>query len=40
MRGSLSITEAYMLDTQDRSLIGEIIQENLEITKESKLPFF
>jgi hypothetical protein len=40
MRGSLSIEEAYMLDISDRIAIGEIIQENLETTKETKLPFF
>jgi hypothetical protein len=40
MRGSLSFTEAYMLDYQDRLIIGEIIQENLEITKDSQMPFF
>lgn len=40
MRGSLSINEAYMLDYQDRVVIGEVIKENLETTKETKMPFF
>ena len=40
MRGGLSITEAYMLDFHDREIISSIITENLETTKESKLPFF
>lgn len=40
MRGSLSITESYMLDYNDRVIIAEIIKENLETTKESQLPFF
>jgi hypothetical protein len=40
MRGSLSIEEAYQLDYHDRQIIGDIIKENLETTKETKLPFF
>jgi hypothetical protein len=40
MRGAVSLDEAYMLDFQDRQIIGEIIKENLEVTKESNLPFF
>lgn len=40
MRGALSIEEAYNLDQNDREIIAKIIKENLEITKESKLPFF
>ena len=40
MRGGVTITEAYQLDYQDRSVIGKIIESNLETTKESGLPFF
>jgi hypothetical protein len=40
MRGSLSITEAFELSTEDREIIGKIITDNLETTKKSKLPFF
>jgi hypothetical protein len=40
MRGSLSIDEAYMLDYQDRTIISDVIKDNLETTKESKMPFF
>jgi hypothetical protein len=40
MRGSLSIEQAFMLDYNDRMIISEIIEENLETTKETKLPFF
>lgn len=39
MRG-MSPTEAYMLSYEDRSIIGKIIEKNLEITKESGHPFF
>lgn len=40
MRGSLSIEQAFMLDYNDRMIISDIIEENLETTKETKLPFF
>jgi hypothetical protein len=40
MRGSLTFEQAYMLDVADREIIGEIVKENLETTKESQLPFF
>ena len=40
MRGSLSIEQAFMLDYNDRLIISDIIEENLETTKETKLPFF
>ena len=40
MRGSLTFEQAYLLDIADREIIGEIVKENLETTKESQLPFF
>jgi hypothetical protein len=40
MRGGLTIDLAYQTDYQDREIIGKIIEENLEITGKSKLPFF
>lgn len=40
MRGSLSVEQAVQLDHESRVIIGEIIKENLETTKESGLPFF
>jgi len=39
MRGT-SIAEGYLLSYEDRVLIGKIIQNNLEITKETGQPFF
>jgi hypothetical protein len=39
MRG-MSYQEALNLDADERSIIGEIIKENLETTKKSGLPFF
>ena len=40
MRGGMSMTEAYLTDVDDRSIIADIIKENLETTKETQLPFF
>ena len=40
MRGGLTYEEAFNLSVQERELINEIIKENLETTKKSKLPFF
>ena len=40
MRGGLSFSEAYELSQEDRTIIGKIIESNLDITKESGMPFF
>ena len=40
MRGALTIEQAYMLDIQDREIISKIIEDNLEVTKKSQIPFF
>ncbi len=40
MRGGITISEAFMLTTDDRLLVGQLIEENLNITKDSGLPFF
>ena len=40
MRGSLSFNEAYLLTYEERVIITKIIEENLETTKTSQLPFF
>lgn len=39
MRG-MSYNEALMLSYDERMIISEIIKENLETTKKTKLPFF
>ena len=39
MRG-MSYQEALMLSYDERMIVGEIIKENLETTKKTKLPFF
>jgi len=40
MRGGMTITEAYNLAPDDREIIGKIIEDNLETTKKSGIPFF
>lgn len=40
MRGSVTTNEAFALGFEEREIIAKIIEENLETTKESKLPFF
>jgi hypothetical protein len=40
MRGGVSYDEAHCLSYEDREIIGKIIKENLNTTKESGLPFF
>ena len=40
MRGGLQYADALELSLDERIIIGEIIKENLETTKKSKLPFF
>ena len=40
MRGSISAEEAHLLDPESRSIIYQIIDENLEVTKTSGMPFF
>jgi hypothetical protein len=40
MRGGLSFAEAMNLSPDERSLISKIIEDNLETTKKTNLPFF
>ncbi len=40
MRGGVTLEEAYSLSYEDKEIIGKIIKENLNTTKESGLPFF
>jgi len=40
MRGGITYNEAMMMSNQEREMIGNIIKENLETTKNSGLPFF
>lgn len=40
MRGGISYEHIMMLSSSDRLAIGELIKENMEITKKSGLPHF
>lgn len=40
MRGGVSYEQALLLSSKERQMIGDIIKDNLETTKKSKLPFF
>lgn len=40
MRGGITYNEVMNLSHQERTLIGEIIKENLETTKKTGLNFF
>lgn len=40
MRGGLSYEEAYFLGHEEREVIARVVEENLEITKKTNLPYF
>ena len=40
MRGGLTYSEILEISYSEREIISKIIKSNLEITKESKVPFF
>jgi hypothetical protein len=40
MRGGLSFSESMNLSWDERQLITDIVKENMDITKQSGLPFF
>jgi len=40
MRGGIGYDQALQLSVSERTLISELIKENLETTKKSGLPFF
>ena len=40
MRGGISLDELYELGYSDRIMISELIDEHIEITKDSGMPFF
>lgn len=39
-RGSISYEDALNLSSEDREIFNKIIDENLETTKKSQMPFF
>lgn len=40
MRGGISYDQAMALSYKERTLVGQIVKDNLETTKKSGLPFF
>jgi len=40
MRGGATYEDVLQMSFQERELLSELIKEHLEITKNSKLPFF
>lgn len=40
MRGGVSYSEIMNMSLSERQMIGKIIEDNLETTKNTKLPFF
>ena len=38
MRGSISIDQAYALGQQERKIIADIVKENMETVKKTKMP--
>jgi hypothetical protein len=40
MRGGLSYADALLLSQDERKIVSKIIEDNMETTKKSGLPFF
>lgn len=40
MRGGVTYEEAMQMSQQERSVISDIVKDNMETTKKSGLPFF
>jgi hypothetical protein len=40
MRGGLTYTEAMDLSKAEREIVAKIVEDNIETTKKSGLPFF
>jgi hypothetical protein len=40
MRGGISYSEAHLLSSDERQIVGKIIEENIQVSKETGMPFF
>lgn len=40
MRGGITLEEAFSLSYEERTIIVDLIKDNMETTKKSGLPFF
>lgn len=38
MRGSLDYNTAFLLGPDDRSMMAELVKDNIELTKTTKMP--
>lgn len=40
MRGGMTLDEAFQISHSDREVISELIKDRVEVTNETKLPYF
>ena len=40
MRGGITLDEMFQLSFKDREIIHKLIEEHIEVTNETRLPFF
>ena len=40
MRGGVTLNEAYDMGPEDRDMVEKIVEDHMETTKKSGLPFF
>lgn len=40
MRGGISLSEAFEFGHDEKEIVNKIIEENLETTQKTKMPFF
>jgi len=40
MRGAVTLEDAYIMGPEEREFIAGIVEQNIETTKKSGLPFF
>ena len=40
MRGGISLDEMFQLSHSDREIISKLVSEHIEITNETRLPYF
>ena len=40
MRGGISLDEMFQLSSAEREIISAIVEEHIEVTNETRLPYF
>jgi hypothetical protein len=38
MRGGVTLDQAYMMSVRDLEMVGEVVKDNIDITKKSGMP--